>query len=105
MSKDFEFMIHALCLGFASILLATQMAHSSTSNCTERADMIEQLTSKYGESRQNVGLTPSGQVLETYAHLETGTWTVLLSLPNGKSCLMVSGSNYQSFPHSLDQGT
>jgi hypothetical protein len=103
MSKDFEFMLHALFIGFACILLLTQMAHSSALNCLERADMVEQLASKHGEIHQSIGLTSSGQILETFAHLETGTWTILLSLPNGKSCFMASGSNYQSFQHHPDR--
>ena len=78
-------------------------AHSNPTNCANRSEMVEKLNARFGESRQSIGLTPGGQALEIFAHAETGTWTILLTLPNGTSCMMASGHAYQAIKAPADQ--
>ena len=65
-------------------------------NCAARAQIVERLASHYGESRQSIGLGANNQVMEVYASPETGTWTIVVTHPNGLSCLVASGRAYET---------
>ena len=72
-------------------------AQAQGQNCGNRELVVERLTSKYGESRQSIGMAPQGRVVEVYASLETGTWTITVTTPNGVTCLVASGQSYEDF--------
>lgn len=78
---------------------APQFAAAQGQNCGNRDMVVERLATKYGESRQSIGMAPAGRVVEVYASDETGTWTITVTMPNGITCLVASG---QSFEH-LDE--
>ncbi len=88
-------MLLALAIALIGTMFALTPAHAVAAQCASHAKMMQQLNERFGESRQSIGLTPSGQMLELFAHPETGTWTVLLSFPNGTSCMMAAGTDYQ----------
>jgi len=96
MPNHIEKMILALSIGFVGMICAMDAAQSNPANCAKRVEMVEKLNTHFGETRQSIGLTPGGQALEVFAHPETGTWTILLTLPNGTSCIMASGHAYQA---------
>ena len=43
-------------------------------------------------------------MLELYASPETGTWTILVPLPNGLSCLVASGEAWERVAEVLTPG-
>ena len=104
MPNHIEKMILTLSIGLVGMIFAMDAAQTSPANCAKRAKMVEKLHARFGESRQSVGLTPGGQALEIFAQPETGTWTILLTLPNGTSCMMASGHAYQAVKTPADQG-
>lgn len=71
--------------------------------CGERAAIIDQLKTKYQESRQAVGLISNNGAAELYVSGK-GTWTMLVTLANGKSCIVAAGHNWDFSPN-LAQGT
>lgn len=79
--------------GFALLPI---LAAAQGQNCGNRELVIERLTSKYGESRQSIGMAPKGRVVEVFASLETGTWTITVTMPNGITCLVASGQSYEN---------
>lgn len=88
--------LFALSLGFGGVILAHQAAHAQQqASCAERSQVIERLQSKYGESRRSVGLAPNNGVVETYASTESGTWTIVITLPNGMTCLVAAGNAFE----------
>lgn len=64
--------------------------------CAKRDDVVKQLGSVHGESRQSVGLQQNARVMETFANSETGSWTIIVSMPDGLSCLVAAGEAYQA---------
>jgi len=66
------------------------------SACGERSSIVERLSNKYGESRRSMGLNHNNGVVEVFASEETGTWTILLTMPTGQSCLIAAGQNWES---------
>lgn len=93
-------MLFALSLGFGAVILATQATYAQGRNCGQRAAIVERLETKYGETRQSVGLAPNNGVVETFASADTGTWTIVITLPNGMTCLVAAGEAFEE----VDEG-
>lgn len=79
-----------------AVIYAVPVWGQGQQNCNTRAAVIETLASKYGESRQSIGLAPQGRVIEVFASLETGTWTITVTQPNGITCMVASGNSYEN---------
>lgn len=82
----------------AAALIGLSIATAATAqgqNCGNHDLAVERLTEKYGESRQSIGIGTKGRVVETCANLESGTWTVLITAPNGITCIVASGQAFE----------
>jgi hypothetical protein len=82
----------------ASAALAVCMAFPAMGqegNCAMRDHVIARLSSAYGETRQSIALGANNQVVEVFASLATGTWTITVTTPNGLTCLVASGQAYE----------
>jgi hypothetical protein len=71
-------------------------AQAQTMPCGARADIIERLGEKYGETRRGGGLAGPTAVIELYASDKTGSWTILRTGTNGLSCVMAVGEGWQN---------
>ena len=81
-----------VCLAaFASPLpaMAGQMS------CSQRTDVLTQLGTKYKEAPSAIGLANNGGLIEVLTSDDGSTWTIILSMPNGTSCLLAAGENWQ----------
>jgi len=91
--------LFALSLGFAGLVLLSQASHGQSlppgGQCGARAQVLEVLTSKYRETRRGMGLAGQTSVLELFASAETGSWTVTVTLPDGRTCLLASGEGWE----------
>ena len=65
--------------------------------CKERGEIIKILGRKFGETQQSYGLQSDRRVLELYAS-PSGSWTAILTLPSGKSCVVASGEAWTVLP-------
>ena len=74
--------------------------------CESRSDLIGRLDKIYREAPIALGLMPNGQVLEVLTSAN-GTWTVIISKPNGLSCAMAAGEAWseRDRPVSYESGT
>ena len=64
--------------------------------CGQREDIVSQLKNKYGEVRYSYGLQQGRGVVEVFANGDSGSWTILVTSPQGKSCLMAAGEAFQA---------
>ncbi len=93
--------LFALSLGFAALIHATQTVHAQTvqaqpaPNCATRAQVVDVLAAKYGETRRSIGLAANNTVMELFAS-PTGSWTITVTLPEGMTCLMASGQGFEA---------
>lgn len=87
--------LFALSMGFAGLIWAHQAAHAQQNHCGFRGDVVENLEQKYGETRRSVGLSRNNGVVEVYASENTGTWTIVITLPNGMTCLVAAGEAFE----------
>ena len=66
---------------------------SAQAQCGPRQEVVKSLGEKFKEAPIGRGLTQPGQVLEIFAS-QSGSWTMLVTTPNGTSCLIAAGENW-----------
>ncbi|WP_442920375.1 hypothetical protein [Marinovum sp. 1_MG-2023] len=70
-------------------------------NCAPRPKVIARLAEKYGETRQSIGLGSQNAVVEVFASQETGSWTIIVTMANGVTCLLASGQAFETLAETL----
>ena len=63
--------------------------------CAERAEVVRKLEERFGETLRSVGLHQGDGVVEVYSSEATGTWTILMTRPDGMSCLLAAGELWE----------
>lgn len=66
--------------------------------CGSREEMTERLKRSFGEAQTGLGLVSAARVLEVWSSRETGTWTILMTDPSGRSCLVAAGEAWKTVP-------
>ena len=66
--------------------------------CGPRNDLTARLAEDYGESQRGLGLKGSAAVYELWVSEKTGSWTFIVSLPDGRACLVASGVHWHDVP-------
>jgi len=62
--------------------------------CGPRDDVVSQLKDKFHEAPTGMGMTKGGAVMELMTSDE-GSWTLMLSFPNGRTCLVATGDEWE----------
>lgn len=70
-------------------------ATSQSRFCADRESVIERLAEDYNESRMTIGIGGNNLVVEQFANKDSGTWTILVTRPDGTTCLIASGLNFE----------
>lgn len=65
--------------------------------CARRDDMVKTLASRYRELPRAIGLANQTTVIEIFTS-EAGTWTILLTRPDGASCIVSAGEHWEEQP-------
>ena len=77
-----------------NILHATAPA-SAQSVCKPRETIEQVLSQKYNEQPGPTGVTSSGGILQIYLTADGATWSAVVHLPDGLSCLVSNGENWR----------
>lgn len=82
---------------FAGIALALVpgMAVAQVNNCADRDMVTERLKTGYGEEFAGGGLRDAESIFEVWYSEDKGTWTILMTKPDGSSCIMASGTDWR----------
>jgi hypothetical protein len=64
------------------------------SACGPREQLVKLLADQYKEDPVGMGLSQPGQVLEVFAS-SNGSWTMVMTLPDGKACMIAAGDNWE----------
>jgi hypothetical protein len=85
----------------ACLLIAYPLtSHAQGPQCAKRDQVMDLLATKYGETRQGMGVADNSTVMEVFAS-ETGSWTITVSSPDGMMCLVASGQGYEAMADEL----
>ncbi len=91
---------------FAMTLAAPFLAPSAAradpgAVCAKRSEVVARLREGYGETRRAYGLERADAMYEVFASDGAGTWTIIVSSPDGVSCLVASGRNWSHASEAL----
>lgn len=64
--------------------------------CGDHDKVTAHLEKKFNETRSGMGVVSNGGVLEVYHSEESGTWTVLMTMPGEPTCLIATGEAWES---------
>lgn len=80
-------------ISMASALAAQSASATEDPICGPRDSIVMQLNFGYGESSSAYGTTGNGMVAELFLSKE-GSWTMVVTRPDGISCLMAAGKDW-----------
>ena len=63
--------------------------------CGNRNDIVAKLSQYYQENPEAVGLVNNGAVIEVFVS-NVGTWTILATGTDGRSCVLSAGEGWDS---------
>lgn len=89
-----------MAVGIAAVLTAPA-AYAERSledaTCGERATVTQELERSFGELQKGTGLVSSNRVLELWQS-DDGSWTILMTRPDGVTCIMAAGEFWRKTP-------
>ena len=71
--------------------------------CAARDTVVQKLHDRFGEVLRSLGLHQSDGIVEVYSSEATGTWTILMTRPDGMSCLIAAGQLWEQDAKPLDK--
>ena len=63
--------------------------------CGSRPDILKELSKRFSEEPVAVGLSNNGSLIEVLTSDSGSTWTIMISQPNGSSCLIAAGEGWE----------
>ena len=85
-------------LALATVLsVASLPAAAQAPQCAARDAVLDRLSNHYHEEPVSIGVTATGSLLEVLASPE-GSWTIIITVPGGPTCLVSSGEGWRGAP-------
>jgi hypothetical protein len=83
---------------FAAVTLSLWLPETSWAQalCQPRASLIAGLQDSYGETPRAIAVTLTGNVVELLRSDEQRTFTIIVTTPDGMSCLLAAGRDWES---------
>ncbi len=63
--------------------------------CGHRKDVLKELSERYKEAPVALGVASNGGLLEVLSSNGGATWTIIVTSPDGVSCLVAAGEDWQ----------
>jgi hypothetical protein len=80
---------------FLGAALLALPAFAGETVCAERSVVLKQLSKEFSEQPIAIGLGSNGNVFELFNNRTNASWTIVMTMPSGKSCLMAAGEGWQ----------
>lgn len=81
-------------LGLLGSSVVSQPAEATPNLCGDRGQILKRLEQAHEETRQALGLSGDGGVIEVLVSPEGG-WTMLLTYPRRPTCVVAAGEAWQ----------
>lgn len=105
MTRAFAQAVAALVVGWLVGLLLIGVlfalpaaAQTAPSNCGPHDRVLAGLARSYGEAPVMIGLGSNAALIEVTASDASGTWTIIVTTPDGRTCLVASGTSFELIP-------
>jgi hypothetical protein len=79
----------------AAVLFVASGAVGQTQICDQRKTVLGHLAEKYKEAPIAMGVTSTGSLIEVLTNGDGNTWTIIVSKPDGMSCLVAAGEGWR----------
>ena len=66
--------------------------------CESHAEITKQLGKRFQESPSAIGLSSTGAVIEIFTGSGDATWTIVVTTPDGNSCVIATGEAWEAVP-------
>ena len=91
----------ALLLGLAMLLPSpsyglTDGARSQI--CDDRTTILSHLANRYAEAPIALGRASNGGLIEVLTSTTGATFTIIITMPDGRSCMMAAGEFWEAMP-------
>ena len=82
-------------LFLAGLTAPAAHAQAISRPCDNRGDVLSALDGNFSEKPVSLGLSLDGRVVEVLKS-PGGTWTIIMTAPNGVSCLLIAGKHWRN---------
>jgi len=80
----------------AGLAMTAASAASAQTACLPHEKLAEMLDGRYSEKPVAAGLEVGGRLFEVFAAPDGATWTMVLTTPEGASCVVAVGEEWQT---------
>jgi len=84
-----------------ALALAVLASPALAQQCAERDVIRERLADQHGETVQTRALGDQGRMVETYANLDTGSWTTVVTRGDMVACIVAHGQAFSVVSEAL----
>ncbi len=88
-------MLKTVLLAAAALTLPAAAMAAAPMACSPRDDVLNQLSTKFKEAPVAIGLANNGGLIEVLTAGKGEPWTIIITMPNGVSCLVAAGEDWQ----------
>ncbi len=81
----------------AALVALLPIPGSAQAVCGDHSKFVDLLGTAYAETAVAMGLTSAGAVIEVLTSA-TGNWSILLTYPNGVTCMVAAGDKWEALP-------
>ncbi len=86
------------CLILAAALSLAPSEGAAQITCNQRDNVLGHLARKYQEVPVAIGVTDRGGLVEVLSTGDGKTWNIIISTPDGQSCLVAAGEGWRAVP-------
>lgn len=84
--------LFAASLVFGTVALGPPAFAQAT--CLPREHMVDSLSSRFSETLAGGGLQTEHRLIEIWRSADSGSFTILMTRPDGISCVLAAGDNW-----------
>ncbi len=86
-------------LGFTLVASPVGVADEpAKSTCESRSAVLKFLSSRYLEAPVAMGVATDGGLVEVLSSGPGSTFTIIVTMPNGLTCMVAAGDSWESLP-------
>jgi hypothetical protein len=78
-----------------AVVSVPAVAADPSAVCGPRKEIMKQLSQSFSEAPTAIGVTSTGELLQVLASADKSTWTIVVSRPDGLSCIVAAGADWQ----------
>ncbi len=72
--------------------------------CADRATVMGLLATEYSEAPVGMGIANNGGVIEILSSAAGKSWTIILTMPNGTTCMIAAGESWELLTNQISLG-